>query len=123
MLVLWTAAFVIAGLAECGSHLLALFGTPQAYLDHCGSAIPTGWAMVGSDVATDVITLILPIPMVSCPEAVASKASSALLTLTSDLVAANASSSQVPGSCNLYGWSSVSAHVLQFLDAKAEKQL
>ena len=122
MLVLWTAAFVIAGLAECGSHLLALFGTPQAYLDHCGSAIPTGWAMVGSDVATDVITLILPIPMVSDLESVASQVSSVLLTVRSDLVAANAASSQIPGGCNLHGWSSVGAHVLQWLDVGAEKQ-
>lgn len=106
---------MIAGLAECGSHLLALFGTPQAYLDHCGSAIPTGWAMVGSDVATDVITLILPIPMVSNLESVSYQVSSVLLTVKSDLVAPNASSSEVPGSCYLHGWSSVSALILRFL--------
>lgn len=61
----WTSGFVLAGLLECGSHLLALFGTPQQYLEKCGSAIPSGWAMVGSDVATDAITIAIPIPMVS----------------------------------------------------------
>ena len=65
ILLAWTLSFVIAGLAECGHHLKALFSTPQSYLKNCGSAIPTGWAMVGSDIATDVITLIFPIPMVS----------------------------------------------------------
>jgi len=60
----WATSFVLAGLLECGSHLKALFGHPQEYLDHCGSAITTGWAMVGSDVATDLITLIIPIPVV-----------------------------------------------------------
>ncbi|RYP39192.1 hypothetical protein DL767_002300 [Monosporascus sp. MG133] len=60
----WATSFVLAGLLECGSHLKALFGQPQEYLDHCGSAIPSGWAMVGSDVATDLITLIIPIPVV-----------------------------------------------------------
>ena len=64
MILAWTASFVVAGLAECGSHLKAIFGTPQDYLERCGHAIPTGWAMVGSDVATDLITLVIPIPMV-----------------------------------------------------------
>ncbi|KAI9666005.1 MAG: hypothetical protein M1821_003940 [Bathelium mastoideum] len=65
IIIAWTMSFVIAGLAECGSHLLSLFGTPQAYLARCGNAIPTGYAMIGSDLATDFITLMLPIPMVS----------------------------------------------------------
>ncbi|KAM0308221.1 hypothetical protein ACHAO8_010203 [Botrytis cinerea] len=60
----WTTAFVLAGLLECGSHLLALFSTPTAYLQHCGSAIPSGWANVGSDVGTDFITLLIPLPMI-----------------------------------------------------------
>jgi len=67
ILVGWTLAFVLSGLLECGSHLNAIFGTPKDYLDHCGSAIPSGWAMVGSDVATDFITLVIPIPVV-CTE-------------------------------------------------------
>lgn len=65
ILIGWTTAFILAGLLECGSHLKALFTTPQEYLHHCGSAIPSGWAWVGSDIATDFITLIIPIPIVS----------------------------------------------------------
>lgn len=64
IIILWTTSFILAGLLECGSHLTALFGQPQEYLDYCGSAIPSGWAMVGTDIATDVITLIIPIPVV-----------------------------------------------------------
>ncbi|KAI0180667.1 hypothetical protein GGR52DRAFT_521182 [Hypoxylon sp. FL1284] len=60
----WATAFILAGLLECGSHLSALFGQPQEYLDHCGSAIPSGWALVGSDVGTDLITLLIPVPVV-----------------------------------------------------------
>ncbi|KAF2193131.1 hypothetical protein K469DRAFT_693184 [Zopfia rhizophila CBS 207.26] len=60
----WMTSFVLAGLLECGSHLKSIFGTPAAYLHHCGSAIPSGWAMVGSDIATDFITLIIPIPVI-----------------------------------------------------------
>ncbi|ORY56971.1 uncharacterized protein BCR38DRAFT_528345 [Pseudomassariella vexata] len=60
----WATAFVMAGLLECGSHLTAVFGTPTEYLKHCGSAVPSGYAMVGSDIATDFITLIIPIPVI-----------------------------------------------------------
>jgi hypothetical protein len=67
VLIAWRVSFIIAGLLECGTHLKALFGTPDGYLHHCGSAIPDGWAYVGSDVATDFITLVIPLPIVSRP--------------------------------------------------------
>ncbi|KAH9873704.1 hypothetical protein IAQ61_004330 [Plenodomus lingam] len=60
----WTTSFILAGLLECGKHLKAMFGMPEEYSQRCGSAIPTGWAYVGSDVATDLITLIIPIPII-----------------------------------------------------------
>ncbi|KAI1415272.1 hypothetical protein F5Y13DRAFT_196630 [Hypoxylon sp. FL1857] len=60
----WALAFIMAGLLECGSHLTAIFGTPAEYLEHCGSAAPSGYAMVGSDIATDFVTLIIPIPVI-----------------------------------------------------------
>lgn len=65
ILIVWTTSFVLAGLLECGSHLKALFSTPQEYLHRCGSAIPSGYAYVGSDIATDFITLVIPLPVVS----------------------------------------------------------
>lgn len=64
VIVVWGTSFVLAGLLECGSHLTAVFGTPTEYLDHCGSAVPSGYAMVATDIATDLITLLIPIPIV-----------------------------------------------------------
>ncbi|KAL9089892.1 MAG: hypothetical protein Q9159_002249 [Coniocarpon cinnabarinum] len=64
LMILWTVAYEITGLAECGSHLKALFGTPIQYLHRCGSAIPAGYAMVGSSIASDFITLLIPLPMI-----------------------------------------------------------
>ncbi|KAK4170120.1 hypothetical protein QBC43DRAFT_679 [Cladorrhinum sp. PSN259] len=60
----WAVAFVMAGLLECGRHLKAIFGEPQEYLDHCGSAMPSGYAMVASDILTDFVTLVIPIPVI-----------------------------------------------------------
>lgn len=59
----WTTAFVLAGLLECGTHLTAVF-SPTGYLEHCGSAISSGYAMVGTDIVTDFVTLIIPIPII-----------------------------------------------------------
>jgi hypothetical protein len=64
VIVVWATSFILAGLLECGSHLWAVFGTPTEYLKYCGSAVPSGYALVGSDIATDFITLIIPIPVV-----------------------------------------------------------
>lgn len=64
VIIIWAASFVLAGLLECGTHLKALFGEPQEYLDHCGAAMPSGYAMIASDILTDLITLLIPIPVV-----------------------------------------------------------
>ncbi|POS76104.1 hypothetical protein DHEL01_v205499 [Diaporthe helianthi] len=64
LIALWGTSFVLAGLLECGSHLTAVFGTPTEYLKHCGSAVPSGYAMVATDFAADFVTLIIPIPVV-----------------------------------------------------------
>lgn len=64
IVVAWATSFIMAGLLECGSHLKAVFSSPTEYLEHCGSAVPAGYAMVGTDIATDFITLIIPIPVV-----------------------------------------------------------
>ena len=65
VIVLWTVGFIMAGLLECGSHITALFASPGDYARFCGSAILAGRGMVASDVVTDIITLIMPLPMVS----------------------------------------------------------
>ncbi|KAK8041469.1 hypothetical protein PG994_014476 [Apiospora phragmitis] len=63
VIVAWAVTFVMAGLLECGTHLTAVF-SPTGYLEHCGSAMNGGYAMVGTDIATDFVTLIIPIPIV-----------------------------------------------------------
>ncbi|KAL9057050.1 MAG: hypothetical protein Q9162_002598 [Coniocarpon cinnabarinum] len=85
LMILWTVAYEITGLAECGSHLKALFGTPIQYLHRCGSAIPAGYAMVGSSIASDFITLLIPLPM-------------------ADMVLAHGVSSQVAAHFDLHDW-------------------
>lgn len=56
--------FVIAALLECNTHLTALFGTPQDYTDKCSHSIHIGYALVATDMATDLVTLLIPIPPV-----------------------------------------------------------
>ncbi|KAK4201297.1 hypothetical protein QBC40DRAFT_278555 [Triangularia verruculosa] len=63
-LVLWTLAFVLAGLLECGTHLTAIFGTPEEYYRYCQAAMPSGFGMVASDILTDIITVLIPIPVI-----------------------------------------------------------
>ncbi len=65
VLIGWTVTFALAHVFQCGSHLTAMFGTPEEYEMWCGAAEPAGYGYVGSDIATDLITLIIPIPVVS----------------------------------------------------------
>ncbi|PSR94506.1 hypothetical protein BD289DRAFT_465831 [Coniella lustricola] len=60
----WTISFIAAGLAECGNHLPAVFGTLTKYPASCGHAVLTGISLVATDVATDFLTLIIPVPIV-----------------------------------------------------------
>ncbi|RYC57229.1 hypothetical protein CHU98_g8984 [Xylaria longipes] len=60
----WTLAFSIFFFAECGDHLLALFAQPADYDRYCKASIPAGWVQVGTDVGTDLVTLLIPIPVV-----------------------------------------------------------
>lgn len=64
LLILWTTASCLAGLLECGSHFMALFDNVAVYNQYCGAALPIGIAIVGSNVGTDLVTMIIPIPMV-----------------------------------------------------------
>lgn len=65
MLVAWTITFILVALLECGSHLMVLFGgTAVEYLEYCSAAIPGGKGLVATDVATDFLTLLLPLPII-----------------------------------------------------------
>ena len=43
---------------------MAIFGTPDDYTKYCQAAIPGGYALMSTDIATDLITLMIPIPIV-----------------------------------------------------------
>ncbi|KAJ8126172.1 hypothetical protein O1611_g7466 [Lasiodiplodia mahajangana] len=64
IITLWTVTFSIIHFAECGDHLLALFAQIKDYTKYCKVSIHSGWAYVGTDILTDVITLIIPIPVI-----------------------------------------------------------
>ncbi|KAI1120386.1 hypothetical protein F5Y10DRAFT_127508 [Nemania abortiva] len=64
IIILWTVTFSIIHFAECGDHLLALFATTEDYTKYCKISIHSGWAYVGTDIFTDVVTLIIPIPVI-----------------------------------------------------------
>ncbi|KAF2709231.1 hypothetical protein K504DRAFT_406182 [Pleomassaria siparia CBS 279.74] len=63
-LVLWTTGFIIAELLECGVHPLKIFGSRQDVKDYCPAVHDIGYALAGSDIATDLITLLIPLPLV-----------------------------------------------------------
>ncbi|KAF2263330.1 hypothetical protein CC78DRAFT_581612 [Lojkania enalia] len=60
----WTVGFVLAEIFECGAHPLKIFGTRHDVETYCSHAHDIGYALVGSDVATDLGTLLIPLPLV-----------------------------------------------------------
>lgn len=64
IIALWMVAFTGAGLFQCGTHLTAVLGSPDEYFKYCKASVPAGYAMMASDVLTDFVTLVIPIPVV-----------------------------------------------------------
>ncbi|KAI1326099.1 hypothetical protein F5Y16DRAFT_237452 [Xylariaceae sp. FL0255] len=64
IITLWTLTFFIFLFAECGLHYEALYQATAEYDKYCKSAIPSGWIQAGTDVGTDLVTLLIPIPVV-----------------------------------------------------------
>ena len=65
VLVAWAIGITIATLLECGTNLWAVVSPNiQEYLTYCTRTLSIGIAYCSTDVATDVITVILPLPMV-----------------------------------------------------------
>lgn len=67
VLLLWPAVFTIAGLLQCGRDLKATLSSHKDYFGDCENVVPIGYALVVSDVATNLVTLLLPLPMVCEP--------------------------------------------------------
>ena len=62
VIVLWTVSFIVSTMTRCGTHISESWDFTSKY---CDTSPAEGWALVGSDVATEFITLILVIPTVS----------------------------------------------------------
>lgn len=63
---LWSLAFVLMVIFDCGSHIFANWGSAadqEAYCAAIGHTMEEGLA--GSDLILDVVLIILPIPSVS----------------------------------------------------------
>ncbi|KAI1868448.1 uncharacterized protein JN550_006364 [Neoarthrinium moseri] len=63
-IIIWMAAFFFAFLFQCRLNFWALWTSPIAILEHCVSDTPINFALTITDVVTDVIILITPIPLV-----------------------------------------------------------
>lgn len=62
IIIAWTVTFFLCVFLECKGRLVF---DPKDYVKYCGAANRIGWAYVGSDIVTDLVTLIFPIPIVS----------------------------------------------------------
>jgi hypothetical protein len=64
LIIAWTITFVLAELLECGTRPLKIFGTSKDVAEYCPHIHEIGYALVGSDVGTDLITVLIPLPLV-----------------------------------------------------------
>ena len=65
LLAVWIISFMIGGIFTCGTHQSAFTGTPEQYYQYCGFGPRLATAYYASDVATDAVTLLMPLPLVS----------------------------------------------------------
>jgi len=64
IIIAWTITFIVAELLECGSHPLMIFRSSMDIAKYCPSIHSIGYALAGSDIGTDLITLLIPVPLV-----------------------------------------------------------
>ncbi len=65
IVVLWTVSFFFGFVFSCGTHISASWGSVKDQEVYCGAAINLDNALVVSDLLTDVMILVLPLPVVS----------------------------------------------------------
>ena len=61
----WTGAFLIAALSVCGTHFMARFSVFKDYTQYCSNYRKVGYGYVATDIFTDLVTVLIPIPVVS----------------------------------------------------------
>lgn len=73
VILLWTLTFLLEIIFACGSHLPANWGSPAAQELYCSKIGFTSIeGLAGSDLALDVILLVLPMPKASYAGAIRS---------------------------------------------------
>ncbi|KAF1974067.1 hypothetical protein BU23DRAFT_598633 [Bimuria novae-zelandiae CBS 107.79] len=60
----WAIGFLLANLFQCGTRLWALWKSNAAMLRYCKASAPASYGFVVSDIVTDVLVLVSPIPIV-----------------------------------------------------------
>ena len=64
IVVLWTISFFVGLVFSCGTHISANWGSVKEQEDYCGAGANLANALVVSDLLTDVMILVLPLPVV-----------------------------------------------------------
>ncbi|KAI1761369.1 hypothetical protein GGR53DRAFT_469368 [Hypoxylon sp. FL1150] len=64
LIAIWTAGFFLVTVFECGSNIWAMWGTEQDLLTRCVSTWPLALSIGITDLITDVIIIIIPVPLI-----------------------------------------------------------
>lgn len=64
VIVFWSAAFFLAHVFGCGTHMAYLWTSPATLEEHCVNLGELSLGFGVSDVLTDIMTLAIPIPIV-----------------------------------------------------------
>lgn len=62
---LWTVTFFGAHIFECGTHFYAIWGDAESYLEYCARIPHLVFAFCLTDLLTNLIIALIPIPLVS----------------------------------------------------------
>ena len=60
----WTAAFFFSKLFQCGTHVSAYWSGLQPLTEYCDNVTERGLAVTVTDVFTDVLVLVTPLPLI-----------------------------------------------------------
>lgn len=64
LLACWTVGFLGANIFQCGTRFWALWGSADATMRYCKAAAPASYGFVISDIITDVLVLVAPVPII-----------------------------------------------------------
>jgi len=64
IVVVWLVGAVLGFFFQCGTHFTAPLGSPDEYARYCTHTAAIGYAVVASNMATDLLTVLIPIPVI-----------------------------------------------------------